>query len=363
MHEVADRLVRSSADDRASGWREPPDPRAVLRAIGVGTPEMIAAATLHDLSRSHALTYAELPDGPAYVVKCLSREAHLAGRSLSAELYTYRLATWQPALVPALATALHLDERRQVLVLDAVPMHHLFSVQGMEPGFPGPGLAAALGRTLAVIHTATAGLPLITIAACGVIHLPDTPPGQRRIGDGSGAAMALMESVVADPLLASALRRVAAALQPTCLIHADLKWDNVAMDPGPPAQVRLFDWELSGQGDPAWDVGSALADTVSLTIRMRGLAALPGDPETWLDPSLRALLGAYAEHTPASDGFAGRVAGCWVARLVHLAIECAAALEDADHQIVRDLVAAAQALAGRLDAVSATVGRALVAGR
>jgi hypothetical protein len=304
------------------------------------------------------LTLAELPDGMAYVVKCVSEEAHAAGRSLAAELYTYRLASWRPELASVLPTAVHLDERRQLLALVAAPAGDLFPAQGPLPGFPSPDLAAALGRALATLHASTTNVPLLTVAACGVVHLPDTPQEERLIGTGSAAATAVVDAVVDDGELVTALRRAAASLRPRCLIHGDLKWDNAVLDRGPPADVKLFDWELSGLGDPAWDVGAALADTATLTVRLHGLAALPADPAQWLDPALRALLAAYAGHTAAIDepsAFAKRVAGCWVARTIHLALECASSLDDPDHRLVQDLVAAARRLACRHDAVAAAV--------
>ena len=59
--------------------------------------------------------------------------------------------------------------------------------------------------------------------------------------------------------------------RPSGFIHGDLRVDNVlvgqprsAQDStdGPTEDVRLVDWELSGRGDPRWDVGAALADAV-----------------------------------------------------------------------------------------------------
>jgi aminoglycoside phosphotransferase (APT) family kinase protein len=313
---------------------------------------------VQDLSRSHDLTFVALPDGPAYVVKRLSRDASASGRSLAAELYTYRLASWRPELAAVLPRAVHLDERRQVLALVAAPPTHLYPEQCLRPGFPSPDLAAALGRSLAALHRATDGIPLLTEASCGVVHLPDTAEQDRRIGAGAPAALAVARAVVDDVVLAGALRRAAAALRPSCLIHADLKWDNAVLDPGPPARVTLFDWELSGRGDPAWDVGSALADTVSLPVRL-GAAATP--PPERLSPALRALLAAYgADGTGAgTEDFAERVVVSWAARTVHLALECGAAVEDPEHAVVRGLTATARRLVAAADALVPTVRAAL----
>jgi len=350
---------RAAPPAEPGSWREPPEPRAVLRAAGVEEAG-IAAARLEDLSRSHSVTLAALPDGSAYVVKRVSRDAHAAGRSLAAELYAYRLASWRPELASVLPTAVHLDERRQVVALLAVPVEHLYPAQCLLPGFPSVDLAEALGRALGSLHAATAGVPLLTVAGCGVVHLPDTPEEDRLIGEGSAAALAVTRAIVADAVLAATLRRAAAVLRPSCLVHADVKWDNAVLDPGPPARVTLFDWELSGYGDPAWDVGAALADTVSLAVRLHGAQSVPADAVEWLDPPARALLAAYAARTPAADhGFAERVSVCWVARMLHLALECASSADDSDHPVVRDLLETAHRLAAQCDAVLPAVLRAL----
>ena len=183
------------------------------------------------------------------------------------------------------------------------------------------------------------------------------------IGDGSPAALEVARSAAGDPILAPVLRRGAAALRPDRLVHGDVKWDNAILDPGPPPRVRLFDWELSGHGDPAWDVASALADTVSLTVRLRGCAALPADPVAWVSPVLAALLVAYAEALRASEpldgGLGERVALLWAARSVHLALECAASIGAADAPVVSELLESARALAGAVDAVAAAVTAAM----
>jgi Phosphotransferase enzyme family len=345
--------------------RAAPEPRAALRAARVASDAAVDGAVLEDCSRSHALTFATLPDGSAWVVKRCSDEAHAAGRSLAAELYAYRLASWRPALASVLPAAVHLDERRQVLVLQAAPAAHLYPAQCLLPGFPGPALAAALGSVLARLHGATAGVPLATVAACGVLALPDAAPEERHLGSESAAAEAVADEVVADAALAPALRAAAARLAPSCLVHADVKWDNAVLDPGPPAAVRLFDLELSGHGDPAWDVACALADTALLPVRLRGAAALPATATAWVGDDGRALLGAYAAGAGAAatgTEFAERVTGCWTGRAVHLALECASAVETPDHPVVRDLLTAARGLASAEDTVVRAVRAGLVAG-
>ncbi|HEY5985192.1 MAG TPA: phosphotransferase, partial [Streptosporangiaceae bacterium] len=136
--------------------------------------------------------------------------------------------------------------------------------------------------------------------------------------------------------------------------------DNAILDPGPPPLVTLFDWELSGFGDPAWDVGSALADTVSIPVRLEGPSRCPAEPVEWVDPTVRAVLCAYGSAgQKATEGFAERVGLSWVARLVHLTLETAAAVKDPYHDLVVGLMTMARQLAGHVDEVVPLVRSAL----
>ena len=197
----------------------------------------------------------------------------------------------------------------------------------------------------------------MTVANCGVIALPDTPAEQRRLSDDSPSGKQAIARVCDDDDICDMLRATAASFSPSCLIHGDVKWDNMIIDDGPPPKVLLFDWELSGRGDPAWDLGSALADTLALPTR----SSMPaGQPPDWVGEIERAILIAYAGAAPdAGTDFAERVAGCWGARLAHLALECAAATGDACNPGVSVLLDAAQSLAQQYESVTAAVRSAL----
>lgn len=327
----------------------PPSALDVLAAAGLSVP---AGTPVWDRSSSHRVSHVTLPDGAAYVVKTTSERTRDSGRTLAAELYVYRLTTWVPGLAEVVPRVVHLDERAQVLALVAAPAEHLFTSRCLEPGFPSPPVAASLGSALALLHTTTRQVPLLGRAAVGVVHLPRTRPEEWFAGETSAALRAAGTTVVADATLGAALARAADAMSPACLVHADLKWDNVAVAPGP--RTTLFDWELSGRGDPAWDVGSALADTLALRVRLTG-----STPSPVVDASQRALLRAYADGapwalgpattrapdetgTPTDADLATRVTLCLVARTVQLAIECAGAAGDAGYPVVAHLLDAAR---------------------
>lgn len=271
-------------------WREPPSYMEALGAAGVSTD----GAKGMDLSRSHDVHLVLLPSGAAYVVKRQRKDTWEKGRDLAAELLAYRLASWTDALAEALPQAVLVDERRQVLVLSAA---------GQSPLAPAPSLAWSLGKLTAGWHKATAGLPLPATASAGILHLPATDPGDW--GLKAHAARRLGERIAADPLLSGLLAAGAAAWRPECLVHGDLKWDNclVAAD-----RVRVIDWELSGLGDPAWDVSCVIAEQLALHP-----GTGPGE-----SPVTSAFVGSYG---CTADDFMRRCALFTIARLAHLALE------------------------------------------
>lgn len=314
----------------ATSWREPPSPVRALTAAGVltGAPEIT------DLSRSHSVHLLALPGGQAYAVKRLRRQTWERGRSLAAELFVYRLASWTEALAGVLPQALMIDERHQVLVLRAA---------GSSPAVPTRELARSLGTLIAGWHAATTDLPIPALTSAGILRLPGTDPASW--GMRAPAAAELGRHVVADPVLPGLLEAGAAAWRPRCLVHGDLKWDNCLVDGGGGGdgegaggdgrdggdsraggeggggggggggRVRVIDWELSGLGDPAWDVSSVIAEH---------LAVHPsGDPcETAGSPVPSALMRSYTASSPlAGEDFGRRCALFTIARLLHLALE------------------------------------------
>jgi len=57
-----------------------------------------------------------------------------------------------------------------------------------------------------------------------------------------------------------ALRMLKQTWQPTCLIHGDFKCDNILLrqENNTGLTIKFIDWELSGWGDPLWDLGSLI---------------------------------------------------------------------------------------------------------
>ena len=298
-----------------------PNPRAAAEAAGLAGAR---AGRVVDVGQSHSVHRVEA-EGQAVVVKMVGTTA--AGRSLAHEAFVYRLASWQPGLAAVLPEALLIDEARGVIVMQAAPPEAVGSSWQMSGSLPPPEVCAALGRTLGILHTATSGLAIPFPGSAGVLDLPGSTADDIELRN----AVPLALSVGSDAVLGPHLKASRAGWAPSCLVHADVKWDNCLVDDSAGAPtVRLIDWEMAGWGDPAWDVAAALAQLSSLT-------CATGRPSTLHQGE---LLRAYPDQLRGD--ISERLPGFWAARVVHLALECAEAGAEAVAQSLlehaRDLV-------------------------
>jgi aminoglycoside phosphotransferase (APT) family kinase protein len=98
------------------------------------------------------------------------------------------------------------------------------------------------------------------------MYLPDALDQAER--ERPSSTRQLMRGVAADPTLTAALREALSAYRPRCLIHGDIRRENWTLGhTRPDPLLKVLDWELSGAGDPAWDVGSVLADATLDVLR------------------------------------------------------------------------------------------------
>lgn len=115
--------------------------------------------------------------------------------------------------------------------------------------------------------------------------------------------------------LGKAIAKLATAFQPCCLTHNDLKlnnillhnnWETLATQPSKTI-IRLIDWERSGWGDPAFDLGMLIASylqiwlnslVISKSISIEeslGLAIIPLEN---IQPAIAALTKSYLSNFP-----------------------------------------------------------------
>lgn len=92
------------------------------------------------------------------------------------------------------------------------------------------------------------------------------------------------------------LHRARMTWRPMCLVHGDLKHDNVLLvDDG---SVRIIDWEMARIGDPAWDLAGLASRLPALDSGAREWSANTLD-------GVALLINAYSKATPI--GTAGLV--------------------------------------------------------
>jgi serine/threonine protein kinase len=114
------------------------------------------------------------------------------------------------------------------------------------------------------------------------------------------------------PSLSQAIFELDNSINPSCLVHNDLKLNNILLDlnwESPSSKIiRLIDWESAEWGDPAFDLGCILGSYLEIwldglfidhTLSINESLQLAATPLELLQPSLSALVCAYLEHFPA----------------------------------------------------------------
>lgn len=325
-----------------------------LRRVGVLGPAEHAASVPRDLSRAHSVWGVTLPDASRVIVKSGVLTASEPPPetepdiSLGGELFVYRMANWCEALRAALPRALAVDEDAELLVLDDVA--DVGDAASLALCW-GDGTVAhpafgALGARLGAIHRSTARLPLPPARSPLILGVL-----RERPLDHPGPMGRLIPQLAGLPDLVEAAAEASRAGR-LCLVHHDLKWDNVVLSDSASAEPVILDWELAGAGDPAWDLGCLIAEHL---LRVGAL-----DP---LDSAAAALLASYARTARVSarvvEVFARRVVMAAVLRLAQLALEVAERATPGDDVRARELVALAAAHAAQANERTVEVIRCL----
>lgn len=193
-------------------------------------------------------------------------------------------------------------------------------------------LARAAGRALARLH----GLPPralgdVAPGCAPPLSLPPDPAPAGLVWASSGAAVEFIGLVQRAHELGDRLAGVTAAWRPDALIHGDVRWANwvpyAPPDGSRRTRVALVDWELAQRGEPAFDLGSMLADylvawVTSIAVADRGdLARYALRPLAHLQPAMRGFWDAYVADSGRTGPPARRVVECAAARIVQYAWE------------------------------------------
>jgi hypothetical protein len=313
---------------------------------------------VESLSSSHLVTRVVRPDGQAAVVKQRSPAATPAGRRLRQELFVYRLARSMRAIADAVPVPIHIDEGRELVVLQGVPV--------AAPAASCVDDGAALER-LAVLaarwHRDTEDTGLWPSPALGILELPDAL--EFAAAGRAAATQRLMANITADSQLAGALREARAGWQDRCLIHGDLRRENwIAWTEREQVQVTVVDWELSGSGDPAWDLAAALAEISLRSVRDGRANGSPWSAAQ--EDTAWRFLRAYVRHGglltgPETPDEWDHVLLCTIGRVLHVACEWSEMQTTSDEGPAAALLAEARTLYGRRAALVETWRRQVCA--
>lgn len=215
------------------------------------------------------------------------------------------LALPAPRLLLTLGTV-----RSPVLVTEDVSGRGSLADTRWVSGGTSTAWAAAAARALAAVHAAPVpgDLPPTDPAArLARAWTVVTPRDVTRYASGYAEALRHLRRDGLAPLVA----RTAAEWTPAALVHGDVKSDNVlcGADPHAPAPLTLVDWEAGGLGDPRWDVGCLIGDSLFTWLSGIDLDAGP-TLDDWMaaaDPpfaavqaDIVAMTRAYAALRPVS---------------------------------------------------------------
>jgi thiamine kinase-like enzyme len=233
-------------------------------------------------------------------------------------------------LRPWLPQVLHFDEDNSIIVANYLSdRHNLEEYYNKKNIFP-EAISASIGAMLATIHRQT--------WECQ--EYKNFFRGQFEDNNRAANLLQRFERVGADVFgqvppkglkflslyqrfdsLGKAVDNLNQATQPSCLIHNDLKLNNILLpnnwqQANPTASeelksdripLKLIDWENSGWGDPAFDLGMLIANYlatwlgslyISKSLDIRETLRLATIPLELIQPSNTALICAYLDSFP-----------------------------------------------------------------
>jgi aminoglycoside phosphotransferase (APT) family kinase protein len=328
-----------------------------LLSLGVVKPRAIVDEdfTVVDASRRNCVFLARTRSGPTLVVKqAMSGD----GSALAHEAAVLRRLAGVKELAGHVPAVVHFEAERACLVLRTPGGGRDWSDhQGRFALIP----ARMLGRTLAALHELPADPPDASIWG---LELPEPP--HRLVLDLSAGAQDLLARIQASEFIRERLGEVARADGHRGVVHADLRWENCLALPAPGARRRtrvlLLDWELAGRGDPAFDIGSVLAEYLRVWVGSvpivepvdpGRLVARARHPLAAMRPAIHAFWSAYL---PAHRPPLHRVVELCAVRLLQTAIERAQGLSFPTAHVVTLVQLADNMLRRPDDAAAALLG-------
>lgn len=307
---------------------------------------------IEEITCSHRLIRVTAHDEQEVIIKHRAAETTQEGRSLRNELFIYRLAGWMPAIAAIIPKPIFLDEQHEVIVLESLTTAgKSLSAQTQAQAFLSEhGVANAAGAALATLHSATHSMGMWPSLAVGILGL--TTSLDEALAGRAETTQRLMRDIALNATLRPSIQEGFTTYRHECVIHGDLKPANWLISPKQgECGFRLIDWEMSGSGDPYWDIGSLVAEVTIEQINCHQ------DADTcWTHQShlaigtlLRSYTGNYSFNTTTDWR---KIAVMAIARLLHVATECTEKGVSPHEWPVRQYFNTAEAMASSLDAMA-----------
>jgi len=299
-------------------------PRAIAGGVISAEEAVRLGVSVHVAGRSHAMFRIDVGGAPRAFLKGFGPSRGQSDGSAAQERAAQALAEERPELAALVPAALPWQGAPEIVASEALPGRAAWAdeIAGGEPEALWSDLVARIAAPLARAHRATRDLAAPGATPPAALRAPE--PWGLRLASGDAPpeiwstpqlAPALMR-IVADRGLSEGLRAARADWRRLCLIHADLKHDNILLiegESGP--RVAIIDWEMARIGDPAWDLAALCA-----RLPMTAIGDEPWGPRTVLRTA--ALVSAYAAASRLpGPALAQRLPGYMAAWLVMAAIQ------------------------------------------
>ncbi len=177
------------------------------------------------------------------------------------------------------------DDRRQVLVFEAIDDGASLNEWIARHGEVGEAVTDALAATLAAVHLETrvggtvASFPNVLTGEAPWIFIIGEQ-AETVMPNMSGGVREVVAQLRATPELLHGLGQLGRQWPQRCLTHGDMKFDNImVVERGEERALRLIDWELGNLGDPLWDVAGAICAYFQLWLLRQPVQALQGATE------------------------------------------------------------------------------------
>jgi thiamine kinase-like enzyme len=309
--------------------------------------------TIEDASRRNTNLKVLRPRGMSYFLKQARDADGAAHLAHEASIYQIlRANVRRDSFSRCLPQFLGYDPNKHILVLEFIrKSHSLREHYALKRRFPA-ALSAAVAHALASLHRLPIKDDLVLRSSHGPpwifsLHRPDL----RHWRGLSSASLKVIEIIQGCSEFCRLLNNLQQDWRNDAFIHFDAKWDNcIVLEPSAPEYtrgLRIIDWEHAGLGDACWDVGSVLADYLSL---WRSSVLLfddwapeypPIDVQCRLErmqPAMRAFWRTYVrcmQHEPAvANDLLVRTARFGAVRLLQIAVERAQVLPEITSNIV-----------------------------